>query len=206
MRAALLIHLQCDDRVLPLTVFPLERLVHCPLPMAQFLALPPARLSVLHVEPALLRPPGDRERPLVGERSTTRAARRRCCGSWRCAARATNCCPRSPARRPTASRRALDLRVPGLSGALAAAVARLQRDTTNLREIADWPGFDRERAMRLLNALYLQAGLIVSRTHPAATNDGWFAAAAADSRRRGQRADSASQRSSAASSSSSICA
>ena len=27
--------------------------------------------------------------------------------------------------------------------------------------------------MRLLNALYLQSGLIVSRTHPAATNDGW---------------------------------
>ena len=30
-----------------------------------------------------------------------------------------------------------------------------------------------QRAMRLLNALYLQSGLIVSRTHPAATNDGW---------------------------------
>jgi hypothetical protein len=28
--------------------------------------------------------------------------------------------------------------------------------------------------MRLLNALYLQGGLIVSRTHPVATNDSWF--------------------------------
>jgi len=46
--------------------------------------------------------------------------------------------------------------------------------TSNLREMAGWPGFDRERAMRLLNALYLQAGLIISRTNPAATNDGWF--------------------------------
>jgi hypothetical protein len=27
--------------------------------------------------------------------------------------------------------------------------------------------------MRLLNALYLQAALRVSRTHPAATNEGW---------------------------------
>jgi hypothetical protein len=53
-------------------------------------------------------------------------------------------------------------------------VARLRVQTSNLREMATWPGFDRERAMRLLNALYLQAGLIVSRTHPAATNDGWF--------------------------------
>jgi hypothetical protein len=52
-------------------------------------------------------------------------------------------------------------------------VARLKRDTTNLREMAQWPGFDPERAMRLLNGLYLQGGLMVSRTHPAATNEGW---------------------------------
>ena len=51
---------------------------------------------------------------------------------------------------------------------------RLQRATTNLREISDWPGFDRARAMRMLNGLYLQAGLMVTRTHPAATNEGWF--------------------------------
>jgi hypothetical protein len=61
-----------------------------------------------------------------------------------------------------------------LGGALAAAVERLRRHTTSLREMADWPGLDRTRAARLLNALYLMAGLIVSRTHPAATNEGWF--------------------------------
>ena len=33
---------------------------------------------------------------------------------------------------------------------------------------------DGPRAMRMLNGLYLQAGLMVSRTHPAATNEGWF--------------------------------
>ena len=54
---------------------------------------------------------------------------------------------------------------------------RLRRATTNLREISEWPGFDRARAMRLLNALYLQAGLVISRTHPAATNEGWFSGA-----------------------------
>ena len=63
----LLIHLQVQDRVVPLTVFPVEHLVHCPMPMAQFLALPLGDLSVLHVEPALLRPPGDRVRAMVGE-------------------------------------------------------------------------------------------------------------------------------------------
>jgi hypothetical protein len=64
---ALVIHLQCDDRVLPITVFPTERLAHCPVPMAQFLALPLGDLSVLHVEPALLRPPGDRVHAMIGE-------------------------------------------------------------------------------------------------------------------------------------------
>jgi hypothetical protein len=37
--------------------------------------------------------------------------------------------------------------------------------------MAEWPGFDRPRAMRMLNGLYLQAGLMVSRTHPVATNE-----------------------------------
>jgi hypothetical protein len=49
---------------------------------------------------------------------------------------------------------------------LAAAVQRLQGTTTPLREIASWPGFDRDRAVRLLNALYLQSALIVTRSHP----------------------------------------
>ena len=68
----------------------------------------------------------------------------------------------------------VDLHGLNLTGSLATAVVRLQRATTNLREISDWPGFDRARATRLLNALYLQAGLMVTRTHPAATNEGWF--------------------------------
>ena len=32
----------------------------------------------------------------------------------------------------------------------------------------------RERAARLLNGLYLQSGLIVSRSHPDAVRDTWF--------------------------------
>jgi hypothetical protein len=43
-----------------------------------------------------------------------------------------------------------------------------------LAAIATWPGFDRERASRLMNAIYLQAGLIVSRSHPDAVRDSWF--------------------------------
>ena len=59
-------------------------------------------------------------------------------------------------------------------GAVMAAIQRLARQSASLRELADWPGMDRERATRLLNALYLQSGLIVSRSHPDAVRDGWF--------------------------------
>ena len=60
------------------------------------------------------------------------------------------------------------------SGALTPAIQRLARQGATLKELADWPGMDRERATRLLNALYLQSGLIVSRSHPDAVRDGWF--------------------------------
>ncbi len=164
----LLVHLQAEDRVVPLTVFPVEHLVHCPMPMAQFLALPLGDLSVLHVEPALLRPPGDRVRAMVGEPEHYSAL-----GPvlWELALRghAATCCPRSPA---AAYRIA-----PGLTCARSTSAVRWRggrpadEDTTNLRDMSHWPGFDRERAMRLLNALYLQAALMITRTHPAATND-----------------------------------
>ena len=51
---------------------------------------------------------------------------------------------------------------------LAAAVARLRRETTALSDLERWPGFNRDRAQRLLNGLYLNAALMVSRSHPSA--------------------------------------
>ena len=72
----------------------------------------------------------------------------------------------------------LNLRELGLSGALAGRGGTgCSATPANLHEMSQWPGFDRERAMRLLNALYLQAGLIVSRTHPAAHQRSWSGAA-----------------------------
>ncbi len=62
------------------------------------------------------------------------------------------------------------------AGALLAAIQRLRHEPCHLRDIADWPGFDRERAARMLNALYLQSGLIVSRSHPDALRESWFGA------------------------------
>jgi hypothetical protein len=169
----LLVHLQDEDRVVPLTVFPTERLVHCPVPMAQFLAGRLPDLRVLHVEPAVLRPPGHRDSALVGE-----LAHYAPLGLllWELALRGARE-ELLPEIAGTAAYRiapGLDLRGLRLTGSLAAAAVRLKRHTTNLREIAEWPGFDRARAMRMLNGLYLQAGLMVSRSHPAAANDGWF--------------------------------
>jgi hypothetical protein len=168
----LLIHLQMQDRVVPLTVFPVEHLVHCPMPMAQFLALPLSDLSVLHVEPAMLRPPGDRMPAMVGEPQHYSALGPML---WELALRGARdeLLPEIAGQAAYRISPGLNLRILDLSGSMAEAVARLKRDTTNLREMSQWPGFDRERATRLLNGLYLQAGLMVSRTHPAATNEGW---------------------------------
>jgi hypothetical protein len=168
----LLIHLQAADRVVPLTVFPVEHLVHCPIPMTQFLALPLSDLKVLYVEPALLRPPGDRVRTMVGEAQHYSALAPLL---WELALRGSRdeLLPEIAGQAAYRISPALNLRILGLGGSMADAVARLKRDTTNLRSLSLWPGFDRERAMRLLNGLYLQGGLMVSRTHPAATNEGW---------------------------------
>lgn len=171
----LLIHLEIQHRVVPLTTFPVEHLVHCPLPPGQLLALPLDQLEVMHVEPALLRAPGDPVRALVGEAAHYAPLAPLL---WELALRGSRAelLPEISGQAAYRISPGVNLRALDLSGTLAVAVSRLRRETTNLREIAQWPGFDRERAMRLLNALYLQAGLMVSRTHPAATNEGWSTA------------------------------
>jgi hypothetical protein len=170
---SLLIQLQCDDKVLPLTVFPTQRQAHCLLPMAQFLECPLADLLVLQVEPAVLRPPGDAERSLVGAADLHAPL-----GPllWELALRGSReeLLPQIAGQAAYRIAPGVELQGLDLSGSMAEAVRRLKRHTTHLREISEWPGFDRARATRMLNALYLQAGLMVSRTHPAATNEGWF--------------------------------
>jgi hypothetical protein len=170
----LTVNLQWTDRVVPLTLFPAERLVHCPVPMPLFLDSRLTELQVMQVEPAMLRAPGHREVSLVGESQMYS--------------------PLAPLLWEMALRGARDRLLPEIDGTAAYRVApgvslrglnmpsilgvtvdRLRRRTSNLREMALWPGLDRERAMRLLNALYLQGGLIVSRMHPsAASPDGWL--------------------------------
>jgi hypothetical protein len=169
----LLVHLQDDNRVLPLTVFPTERLVHCPMRMDQLLDTRLTELRVMHVEPAVLKAPGHHDTALVADPALYAPL-----GPllWELALRGAreDLLPEISGMAAYRIAPGVDLRGMHLNGTMAAAVLRLKRATTNLREIAEWPGFDRARATRLLNALYLQSGLMVSRTHPAATNDGWF--------------------------------
>ena len=61
-----------------------------------------------------------------------------------------------------------------VSGVMRVAIQRLRRSTATLNEISSWPDLNRERAARLLNALYLLTGLIVSRSHPNALRETWF--------------------------------
>jgi hypothetical protein len=168
----LLIRLDLDGHVLPLTVFPVERLAHCPLTPEQLQAARLGALSVLQVEPAVLRPPGGRDLRQAADPSRVGPLDAL---TWALALRG----PRqtllpelggSTAYRATPG---ADLVAPDMPPPLLAAIARLRREATNLREMSGWAGFDREIACRLLNGLYLQSALIVSRAHPAATNEGW---------------------------------
>ena len=170
------IHLQCIDRVVPLTVFPQERLVHCPLSMAELTERHVPTMRVLQVEPALLRPPGDPLLALVGDAQLHYPLQPLV---WALAMRGPRRDLLPEIAGPAVYRIAPALHAAGLppSGALRAAIERLRRQPASLNEIASWPALDRERASRMLNALYLQAGLMVSRSHPDAVRDSWFGGA-----------------------------
>lgn len=167
------LHLQCAARVVPLTVFPRERLVHCPMDIGELIDRHVSQLHVMHLEPATLRPPGDEARELVGE---ARLYQPLTPLLWALAMRGPRRGLLPEIAGPAVYRvsPALDLAALQVSGALRAAIDRLRQQAISLSSLASWPAFDRERAARLLNALYLQAGLIVSRSHPDAVRESWF--------------------------------
>ena len=167
---SLLIHLGLEERVIPLTIFPTDWLVHCPLSMGQFLECPLSDLRVLNVEPAVMRVPGERQRAAADSGMAPLGT-----VLWELALRGSRdeLLPEIAGNAAYRIAPGVDLRALKLSGTMGSAVQKLQRHTSSLRDISQWPGFDRQRAMRMLNALYLQAGLMVSRSHPAATNEGW---------------------------------
>jgi hypothetical protein len=142
--------------------------------MGHFIQQRLIELKVIHMEPALLHPPGAEDDTLVGEAHLHHPLDPLL---WALALRGARNELLPEIAGPAVYRvnPGLDIDRLPLGGALLAAVKRLLREAANLRDMAEWPGFDRERAIRLLNALYLQAGLIVSRSHPEALGESWFA-------------------------------
>lgn len=163
---ALTLHLGDGPHVVPLTLYPQQRLVRCPLDTAGLEALGLGGLRVLHVEPALIRapdpaamtcaglPPCRPLEPLI----------------WLLAMRGPRRTVLPELAGSLAFRRVsgLPLQPPGLRGATALALQRLGQEAASARTVASWPGMDAQQAARLVNALYLLGALIVSRTHPAA--------------------------------------
>jgi hypothetical protein len=160
---ALLLYLQMQYRVIPLTVFPAEQRMRGPLTLEQLLALRLPRLKVLRVEPAPKASPGSESRR--GEVGGPLAPL-----LWELALRGSRSSLLPEIGGVAAYRVVLgaSLQQLDLSGTMAAAIARLRLQAAPLREIGTWPGFDPERAVRMLNGLYLLASLMVSRTHPTA--------------------------------------
>jgi hypothetical protein len=167
--SAVTIHLQLQAHVLPLTVFPVHRLVHCQMPMVQFFELQLTDLEVMRVEKTHMQVPD-----LQTLAQSSVQAHFASLGKllWEMALRGSRdeLLPEIAGQAAYRITPTLDLTTLELSGTLASACEKLKRQTTSLREIAEWPGFDKPRAMRMLNGLYLQAALMVSRTHPAAVD------------------------------------
>ena len=168
----LAISVALDSQVLILGIYPQQLQVSCQLSMAELLAHDLRQLQVLQVQPASQREPlGAAAAGADGQLHSMPLGAL----LWGVALLGG----RSRLLPELAGQAAYRL-APGVNLAplnmppeLAQAVARLRGQSRNLKEIANWPGLNAERAMRLLNALYLQSALIVSRSHPAATNEGW---------------------------------
>lgn len=170
-REPALVYLQHQGLVWPVTLFPAQKLYHCPRDMAAEASLPGlAELRLLNIEPPGVRPPGHWMHERIAHAEHYRPLQPLL---WAVALHG----PRRAVLNEiggTAAYRALNNAAEeGLvaPGALGSAAQRLRRDSVSLREIAQWPGMSVERASRLLNAHYLASGLLVTRSNAAARTE-----------------------------------
>jgi hypothetical protein len=174
-----LVYLRFAELVWPMTVFPAQMIYHSPRPLTEAPERSLGRVTVMSIEPPNVRPPGHpmSERIAGDEQYHSLAP-----ALWRLALHG----PRGKVLQEiggTAAYRVLrNPRVDDLPlhGALTPAADRLRRESASLKQIAEWTGMSAERGARLLNALYLGANLMVSRSAPAARPEpkrglfGWF--------------------------------
>jgi hypothetical protein len=165
-----LIYLRFSELVWPVTVFPAQAIYHAPQPLTEAPESSLARVSAMAIEPAIVRPPGHAmSNRVAAEDSYFSLAP----ALWRLAlfgprGRILNEIGGAAVYRVLRNPKVDDLPLPG---ALGAAAERLRRESASIREIAAWPGMSGERAARLLNALYLGANLMVSRSTAGARSE-----------------------------------
>jgi hypothetical protein len=166
-RESALILLRQQGKVWPLTLFPREGLYQLPRGLDEMLEAGSRDLEVLTVGPPGLRPPGHSMHERIAKPASYHALPPLL---WDLALHAPRVSLLDDISGPAAYRVSAVFHAEGmkLAGALAPVLQRLRRDIASLDELASWPGMSRERAARLLNAVYLQGGLIVLRTHRAA--------------------------------------
>ena len=157
---------------LTLSLFPLDSMLHCALSIDELRDSDLALQQVVGVRPASLLPPANALLKRLEEQHGYVPLRPLL---WLTALYGARDSLLPELSGQAAYRVAPSLNLAGLDvpGAMSRCIVQLRRHTCNLGEIARWHDIGIARATRLLNALYLQSGLIVSRTHPAATNEGW---------------------------------
>ena len=169
---ALTVDLDGPRGQLTLSLFPLESMLHCALSVDELRDGDLALQQVAGVRPANLQPPANALRKRLGEQRGYGPLRPLLWVAALYGAR-DSLLPELSGQAAYRVAPALNLAGLDVPGAISRCIVQLRRQTCNLGEIARWHDIGTARATRLLNALYLQAGLIVSRTHPAATNEGW---------------------------------
>lgn len=170
-REAALLYLACGVYVWPVTLFPAQWLYHSPHEPSVFGAPGVLQnLKLISAERPGVRPPGHWMFERVAAVEHYRPLRPLL---WTLALEG----PRRAVLAEIGGRAAYRLTSggsterPGLGGALGPALQRLRQDAASLRDMQTWPGMSLERASRLLNALYLTGGLMVTRSHPAARDE-----------------------------------
>ncbi|WKB51499.1 hypothetical protein [Eleftheria terrae] len=171
---SVVVHCEAGGYVVPVTVFPRERLFHCPAEPDTYLLQRLALLKVLRIEPAVLRAPGNDEASLVAPLSCYHPIAPLL---WDLAMRGsrTELLPEIAGNACYRTTPGLDLRMLPLTAAQRAVVRHMRTQPVTLRELSDLIGQGREHAVRLLNALYLQSGLIISRALPSSSAESWLA-------------------------------
>ncbi len=166
LREPALVYLQFAELVWPVTLFPAEGAYHAPQPLSEAPERSLARVTVMAVEPPVARAPGPSALSPGADDGYFQLAP----ALWRLALFGPRAQLLGEIGGTVSYRMLRDPRADGLSlpGALGPAAERLRRQSAPLKQIASWPGMSVERAARLINALYLDANLLVSRSAPSA--------------------------------------